>query len=126
MALRIYAMAYAKMYFYHMVTKSPTAHNLFYGYLHELYTNFYHEDLDSANLAVDTLRSTEKWYIQYYYEFFDNHAGNWQEVKKHFYNYIKSVKSEGSELFIGSDESLDSKATELLSQMLFIFTLETK
>ena len=126
MALRIHALTFAKMYFYHMVTKSQTTHNLLYGYLHELYTNFYKEDLETANLAVSSMRSNEKWYIERYYEFGDNPNGNWIEVKNYFFSCIKNVKCEGEELYIGVDPSLELKTKELLTQMLFLFAADTK
>lgn len=126
MALRIHALTFAKMYFYHTTTKSATMHNLLYGYLHELYIKHYREDLDTANLAVDKMRSAEKWYIEKYYDFGDAPSGDWGSVQKYFISNITTIKADGQVLFVGSNLELELKLKALLTQMLFLFTLETK
>lgn len=88
-ALRIDTILLAKMHFYHLVTQSATVHNLFYGYIEELWVNHYHEDLETAHNALSRMRNQEKWYQTWYYSYYEQESGDYKKVLD---SYCKSAK----------------------------------
>lgn len=83
-ALHIDAILLAKMQFFHLVTKSPTIHNLFYGYLSELWTNLYKADTETVNSRLEIMHKSEKWFLWYYYDFYERNHGELKDVLKQF------------------------------------------
>lgn len=117
-AARIDTILLAKMHFYHLVTKSATMHNLFYGYLHELYTNHYKKDLHSANSALDTMRSKENWYLTMYYYFYEKRTGDFKRVMDQYCQNIDSNKTtDGLKVLATSTNDLREIAARELLEM---------
>lgn len=117
----------AKMHFYHLVTKSATVHNLFYGYIHELWSNHYHNDLETANLALEQMHSVEKWYLTWYYDYYKEESGSFVPVIKEYCNRASRVKiTDGEPILTCSAEVLHQHAAKLLVDMHIEFMAEIK
>lgn len=127
LAIRSESILLAKMQFYHLVTKSATVHNTFYGYVHELWTNHYHEDLETANLALDRMHSQEKLYLSLYYDFYNRKEGSLAPVLKAFCNSAKRNQISGGEpILTCSAEELQECAAKLLMDMHIEFMAEMR
>lgn len=127
LAIRVESILLAKMQFYHLVTKSATVHNLFYGYIHELWTNHYHEDLETANLALNLMRTQEEWYLKRYYDYYSDKKGNFAPViKEYCYQAAKNTTTEGEPILKCSREELHQYAAKLLMDMHVEFMCEVK
>lgn len=126
-ALRAEAIVFAKMHFYHMITKSSTIHNMFYGYIFELWVNHYHEDIETANLVLGQMHNTEKWYLSQYYDDYDSENGSFGPVMETFCRNVKFNKNtDGKCNLVGSTEELQFRAAEYLSKMHIAFLNEIK
>ncbi len=127
LAIRVETILLAKMQFYHLVTKSATVHNLFYGYIYELWTNHYLEDIETANLALERMHALEKWYLTWYYNFYNDSKGNLNPVIKEYCNSAKRNKApDGSTILTCSSEDLHQYAAKLLMDMHIAFMAEMK
>ena len=127
LAIRIETILLAKMHFYHVATKSATVHNLFYGYIYELWINHYHEDVETANLALGKMHDLEKWYLTWYYDFYDDNNGSFIHVIKHYCENTKNIKtSDGSAVLTCESEDLHQYAAKLLMDMHIGFMAEMK
>lgn len=127
LAIRAETILLAKMQFYHLVTKSATMHNLFYGYIYELWTNHYHEDIETANLALERMHALEKWYLTWYYDFYSDNKGSFIPVIKEYCESAKRNKtSEGYPILNCSSEELHQYAAKLLMDMQIAFMDEMK
>ena len=117
-SLRVDTILLAKMQFYHLVTKSPTVHNLFYGYLFELYTNHYQEDIETANLAISQMRSREKWYLTWYYDYYNRTAGEYKDVLSQYCDDAARTKTtDGLPVLTSSKDQLQHQAARGLMKM---------
>lgn len=127
LALRTETILLAKMQFYHLVTKSATIHNLFYGYIHELWTNHYHEDVETAHLALDRMRSLEKWYLTWYYDYYNSENGSLVPViKEYCKNTQRNSGTDGCSVLRCTTEELHRHAAKLLMDMHISFMDELK
>lgn len=122
LALRIDTILLAKMHFYHLVTKSATVHNLFYGYIYELFVNHYREDIDTAHSALSMMHEKEKWYLTWYYDYYETQNGDYKNVLD---QYCKSVArnrtTDDTPVLAVSKEDLQHQAALGLSQMHMSF-----
>lgn len=117
----------AKMQFYHLVTKSTTVHNLFYGYIHELYINHYHKDIETANLVIERMHSLEKWYLSWYYDFYEDKKGSFIPVIREYCSSAKKNKTpNGDSILNCSTDELHQYAEKLLMDMHIAFMGEMK
>lgn len=125
LALKAETIVLAKMQFYHLVTKSATVHNLFYGYIHELWINHFGEDLETANLVIDQMRNVEKWYLNYYYDYYEKPSGDFVSVIKTYCNNVsRNSNTDGEKILIGPKEDLHQLAAKLLLDMHVSFVRE--
>lgn len=116
--IRVDTILLAKMQFYHLVTKSPTVHNLFYGYLFELYTNHYQEDIETANLAISQMRSREKWYLTWYYDFYNRENGEFKDVLSQYCDIAaNNITTDDTPVLAVSKNALRQQAARSLMKM---------
>lgn len=126
-ALRTDTILLAKMHFYHLVTKSPLVHNMFYGYIHELWENHYQKDLETINISLDRMRSTEKWYLTWYYNYYEDKTGSFVPVINEYCKNVKRNKtSDGAPILNCEIEELHKYAANLLMDMHLSFMEEVK
>lgn len=116
-ALHMDAVLLAKMQFFHLVTKSPTIHNLFYGYLSELWTNVYKEDAETVNGKLESMHKSEKWFLWHYYDFYDRNRGELKDVLKQFCKRCAANTTTDGDpvLAISTEELQEVAARELLA-----------
>ena len=115
------------MQFYHLVTKSATVHNLFYGYIHELFTNHYHEDLETTHFALEKMHALEKWYLTRYYDYYNNQNGSFAPVIKEYCKRISGSKAaNGESVLVASADDLHQNAAMLLMEMHNSFIAKVK
>jgi hypothetical protein len=123
--IRVDTILLAKMHFYHLVTKSPTVHSLFYGYLFELYTNHYHEDIETANLTISQMRNREKWYLTWYYDYYNRENGEFKDVLRAYCNDAASNKTpDGLPVLDASKDHLQYEAARALTKMHQSFLIQ--
>lgn len=124
--LRIETILLAKMHFYHLVTKSATVHNLFYGYIYELYVNHYHEDIDTAHLALSMMHEKEKWYLTWYYDYYNAKTGDYKNVLDQYCkSVVRNSTTDDTPVLAVSKEDLQHQAALGLSQMHMSFIKQT-
>lgn len=117
-ALRFDTILLAKMQFYHLVTQSATVHNLFYGYLHELYVNILKEDPESVQNALSRMHTQEKWYLTWYYDYYERENGEFKDVLRQYCTAAASNKTtEGIPVLAVSKEELHRQAALELMTM---------
>ena len=127
LAIRAETILLAKMQFYHLVTKSATVHNLFYGYIHELWLNHYRTDIETANLVLERMHHLEKWYLTWYYDFYSNSSGNFAPVIKEYCKNAKKIKDlDGNSILLCAPEDLQQHAAKLLMDMQITFMTKMK
>lgn len=125
--LRAEAIALAKMQFYHAVTKSQTVHNLFYGYIYELYVNHHKSDIETANLCVKTIQQREQYYLSEYYGCYSKSVGDFVPVIKSFCRSASNLKSSDGTLAVNvSRDDLHHYAAKLLMDMHISFLQEVQ
>ncbi len=124
MAIRAETILIAKMQFYHLVTKSQTIHNLFYGYMYELYVNHYESDIETAYLFLDIMHKMEKWYLTYYYEFYENMTGNFKKVFQHYCENVERNNCNEKPILKVDAEAFSERAADLLMKMQVDFMCE--
>lgn len=125
--LRAKTIILAKMQFYHLVTKSATVHNLFYGYIHEAWIHHLKEDLETTNLLIDRMRESEKWYLTYYYDWYDSSVGDFAPVISTFCDEVSHItNTEEIKMLIGSEDDLHRLAANFLLDMHVSFMDEMK
>ena len=118
LAMRAETILLAKMQFYHLVTRSQTVHNLFYGYIYELFVHHYKMGMEDANSALALMHSKEKWYLTWYYDFYENQKGSLANVLKEYCNSAKNNKSTDDEsILVETTEQLTQRAILLLMNM---------
>lgn len=126
-AARIDSILLAKLQFYHLVTKSPTIHNLFYGYMFEVYTKYYKEDLETAHSYIDRMRSIEHWNLIRYYDFFERKTGDFKKVLDEYCSSIdKNETTDGTKLLAVSVDDFKHFAASELSKMHLSFISQMK
>ena len=127
LAIRAETILLAKMQFYHLVTKSATIHNLFYGYIHELWLNHYCEDVETTNLVLEKMHDLEKWYLTWYYDFYNDSKGSFVPVIKEYCKSAERNKTpDGNPILICAPEDLHQHAAKLLMDMHIEFMAEMK
>lgn len=117
-AMRVETILLAKMQFYHLVTRSQTVHNLFYGYIFELFVHHYKMGIEDANSALALMHSKEKWYLTWYYDFYESSKGSMATVLKEYCSSAKNNKSTDDEsILVETTEQLAHRAALLLMNM---------
>lgn len=117
-ALRSETMLLAKMQFYHLVTKSATVHNLFYGYAEELWRNHYREDLETTHSILSNMHQKEKWYLWWYYDGYEDSKGDLKKVLKEYLNSVeKNSTTDGVSVLNVSKDDLHYSVALGLSKM---------
>lgn len=82
---RFQTIAFAKLFHYHLITKSQIVHNLFYGFLYEAVQTIYHQSVKDTFFFVDQTKNAEMWYMTSY---FDQDFGGIQSAMKRYYNSL--------------------------------------
>lgn len=122
LALRIDTILLAKMQFYHLATKSATVHNLFYGYIYELYVNHYQEDIETAHNALSIMREKEQWYLTQYYDYYETQSGDFKRVLSQYCDSVATNRTTDNKYVLAvSTDDLRQQAALYLSQMHMSF-----
>lgn len=118
-AMRVETILLAKMQFYHLVTRSQTVHNLFYGYIFELFVNHYRMGIGDANAALAIMHSREKWYFDWYYDFYETPKGSFVNVMKEYCDNARRNKNadDGEPILAETTDQLARRAALLLMDM---------
>lgn len=117
-AIRVETILLAKMQFYHLVTKSATIHNMFYGYVFELFVNHYKMSIGDAYSAISKMHSAEDWYLTWYYNYYESNKGNFAEVLRQYCNNAKINKcTDGKPILSVTTDQLALVAARLLMTM---------
>lgn len=81
-----------KMVHYHLLNTSQIEHNLFYCFMYELYKKHYKESEQDSIVAINIIKSSEKWYIESYLNEEDKDF-RMPGIMSRFYNSLKRLSN---------------------------------